>query len=288
MSIKFFTFTTQGGKRLIRINPLQVNFLLSPDEKYTTINFGLNQTVEVIGELATVEKTLSGRRATKVPDLGRRSMGRRVPPSLTGNHAGAQLPQAPARHFGDAPPESERDQINQNIDAVLGFYAREAQKVSRSHRILERISGFIGQPVFLGAILLFVVLWVVANTVFKELGAAEFDPAPFFWLQGIVGLSALLTATAVLSKQNRLAKLEEQRAHLDLKVTLLTEQKATQLIDLLEELRRDLPNVKNRLDSEVAALQQGMNPDLVLAALDERSAQDEWLKDPEGTGQPVP
>jgi uncharacterized membrane protein len=104
-----------------------------------------------------------------------------------------------------------------------------------------------------------------------QLGITEFDPAPFIWLQGIVGLGALLTATVVLIKQNRLAKLAEQRAHLDLKVTLLTEQKAAKLIDLLEELRRDLPNVRNRHDPEAAALQQSMNPDMVLAALDERS-----------------
>ena len=111
----------------------------------------------------------------------------------------------------------------------------------------------------------------------------EFDPAPFFWLQGIVGLGALLTATVVLTKQNRLAKLEEQRAHLDLKVTLLTEQKAAKLIDLMEELRRDLPNVKNRHDPEAAALQQSMNPDLVLAALDERKEPDERSKAAEET-----
>ena len=85
----------------------------------------------------------------------------------------------------------------------------------------------------------------------------------------------MLTATVVLAKQNRFAKLEEQRAHLDLKVTLLTEQKAAKLIDLLEELRRDLPNVRNRHDPEAAALQQSMSPDLVLAALDERSEPDE-------------
>lgn len=44
-------------------------------------------------------------------------------------------------------------------------------------------------------------------------------------------------------------------AHLDLKVTLLTGQKAAKLIDLLEELRRDLPNVRNRHDPEAAAHQ---------------------------------
>jgi len=178
----------------------------------------------------------------------------------------------------DTPFESERDQISQNIEAVLEFYTREEQKISRWQRILERISLFIGQPGFLGFILLFVSLWMLANTVLRQFGVAEFDPAPFFWLQGIVGLGALLTTTVVLTKQNRLAKLEEQRAHLDMKVTLLTEQKAAKLIDLLEELRRDLPNVRNRHDPEAAALQQSMNPELVLAALDERSEPDVRLK----------
>ena len=106
----------------------------------------------------------------------------------------------------------------------------------------------------------------------------EFDPAPYFWLQGLIGLGALLTATAVLSKQNRLAKLEEKRAHLDLKVTLLTEQKAAKMIELLEELRRDMPNVKDRHDSDAAVLKHSMNPDLVLAALDERGTSEEQSK----------
>ena len=175
----------------------------------------------------------------------------------------------------DSPYESERDQISQNIKAILEFYAREEQKISRSQRILERVSGFIGQPIFLGFILLFVALWVLANAVLRKLGIAEFDPEPFFWLQGIIGLGALLTATVVLTRQNRLANLAEQRAHLDLKVTLLTEQKAAKLIDMLEELRRDLPNVRDRHDPEATALQQSMNPDLVLAALDERGESDE-------------
>ncbi|MDD5287338.1 MAG: DUF1003 domain-containing protein [Desulfuromonadaceae bacterium] len=181
------------------------------------------------------------------------------------------LPPATPPDSPDMPAESERDQISQNIEAVLDFYTREDQKISRSQRILERISHFSGQPVFLGIILLFVALWMLANVLFRQFGIPAFDPAPYFWLQGIVGLGALLTATMVLSKQNRLAKLEEQRAHLDLKVTLLTEQKAAKLIELLEELRRDLPNVKNRHDPDAVALKQSMNPELVLAALDERS-----------------
>lgn len=180
-------------------------------------------------------------------------------------------PTAPAEEPRQTPPDSERDQISQNIEAVLEFYAREEQKITRPQRILERISNFLGQPVYLSFILLIVALWMLANAELPRFGLPAFDPAPYFWLQGIVGLGALLTATVVLIKQNRIAKLSEQHAHLMLKVTLLTEQKTAKLIDLLEELRRDLPNVKDRHDPEAAALKQSMNPDLVLAALDERA-----------------
>ncbi|QSI78652.1 DUF1003 domain-containing protein [Niveibacterium microcysteis] len=166
---------------------------------------------------------------------------------------------------------SERDQISQNIAAVLEFYTREEENISLSQRALERFGRFVGQPIFLAVILTFVLLWACLNSMLSALNVVQFDPAPYIYLQGIVGLTALLTATVVLTKQNRLEKLAAQRAHLDLKVTLLTEQKAAKLIDLIEELRRDLPNVRDRHDPDAAALQKSMNPERVLAALDEHS-----------------
>jgi uncharacterized membrane protein len=166
-------------------------------------------------------------------------------------------------------PDTEQDQIGQNIEAVLQFYARADEKMSASQRALERISNFIGRPVFIALILLFVAVWIIVNLAMHRYGRVEFDPAPFFWLQGILGLGALLTATAVLIRQNRLGKLAEQREHLDLKVTLLTEQKVAKLIELIEELRGDMPSVRDRADPEAAVLKQSMNPEQVLKALDE-------------------
>ena len=176
-----------------------------------------------------------------------------------------------AKSNGESPLGADADLHSRNIEAVLEFYAREEEKISRPQWVLERIGDFMGQPMFLGFILLFVSVWIAASVIVTWLGIAEFDPAPFFWLQGIVSLGAFLTATVILTKQNRLAKLAAQRAHLDLKVTLMTEQKAAKLINLLEELRRDLPNVRNRHDPEAAVLEKSMDPDRVLAALDERT-----------------
>jgi uncharacterized membrane protein len=177
----------------------------------------------------------------------------------------APPPAAPAR-------AGEPDPVTQNIEAVLDFYAREEQRITPSQRILERASIFLGQPAFPGIILGLVSFWVLANLALPLWHRAPFDAAPYFWLQGIVGLGALLTTSVVLIRQNRLAGLAEQRAHLDLKVTLLTEQKVAKLIHLVEELRRDLPNVRNRHDPDAVAMQEAMNPDAVLAALDEVKA----------------
>jgi uncharacterized membrane protein len=168
--------------------------------------------------------------------------------------------------------EPERNSIEENIQAVLEFYDSESQKISASQRILERVSHNIGQPFSLALILMFVALWILTNSILHALGRSPFDPPPYSLLQFITSLGALLTTIAVLSRQNRLAKLADKRAHLDLKVTMLTEQKSAKLIALLEELRRDLPNVRDRHDPEATALKSSINPEGVRAALDQGHA----------------
>ncbi len=132
----------------------------------------------------------------------------------------------------------------------------------------------MGRPFYLASVLCFVILWLLANALCELLGFRALDPPPFSWLQGIVSLGALLTTTVVLITQNREAQLEERRLELELQVNLLTEQKTTKLIRLLEELRRDLPMVKDRHDPEAAALQEPTKPEEVLAALEERRDKD--------------
>jgi uncharacterized membrane protein len=174
----------------------------------------------------------------------------------------------------ETPVETVPEHISQNIDGILAFYRREEQKISDSQRLLETVGGFMGRPSYLASVLSFVALWLLGNTLCDLLGFRPLDPPPFSWLQGIVSLGALITTTVVLISQNREAKLEKHRLELELQVNLLTEQKTTKVIRLLEELRRDLPMVKNRHDPESAALQKPTNPEEVLAALEERRDKD--------------
>ena len=167
------------------------------------------------------------------------------------------------------PAAKTSDTITQNIESIAGFYKREHEKITAPQRVVERISQFAAQPAFLGATLLFVVLWILANAAGQLLYRTQFDPQPYFWLQGLVSLLALLTTTVVLIRQERLAKLDERRDHLELQINLLTEQKTTKLINLLEELRRDLPMVVDRHDAQSDAMQQATDPQLLLAEIDE-------------------
>jgi hypothetical protein len=52
-------------------------------------------------------------------------------------------------------------------------------------------------------------------------------------------------------------------------VSLLVEQKVTKVIALVEELRRDLPTVHNRVDFQTEAMQEVINPQAVPGALED-------------------
>ena len=168
----------------------------------------------------------------------------------------------------DKPAAPLPDHVSQNIEAIQALHIRADENLSRYQRPIETVSSLLGRPAFFYGIVLLVTGWVLSNVFSPRLAVAPFDPAPFVWLQGLVGLGALLTAIIVLITQTRQGKLAEQRAQLDLQVSLLTEQKIAKLVALVEELRRDLPNVTNRHDAQAAAMEQSTDPHVILNALE--------------------
>jgi uncharacterized membrane protein len=169
-------------------------------------------------------------------------------------------------------PESLSANVSENIESIVAFHAREQRKISHSQRRLEQVSRLMAQPFYLVVLLLVVAFWICWNTLGARLGLPPFDRSPFPRLQGLLTLAALVTTTIVLIAQNRQAKIENQRAHLDLQVNLLTEQKVTKLIHLLEELRRDLPMVRDRHDPESASLLVRTDTAQMLSALEDVGA----------------
>lgn len=176
--------------------------------------------------------------------------------------------------------------MSENIESVASIRARAERQLTRHQRLIELITGALGQPRTVYAVLVLVLGWIAFNVALPlPAGHVRIDPPPFFWLQGCLGLSSLLMTTFVLITENRQTRNAEERSHLDLQVNLLAEHKIAKLIGLLEELRRDLPMVKDRVDQEAAEMQTAVDPEALLAAL-ARDRCSEPEKD-EGTAEPT-
>jgi uncharacterized membrane protein len=160
--------------------------------------------------------------------------------------------------------------IDQNIESVIALRNREWDTVGVSQRRVEAVGRWLGRPLYLVGLLCAVAVWVSVNVISQA--RAGWDPPPFVFLGGVMTLISLITTTIVLIAQNRQAKLEKQHTHLELQVSLLTEQKVTKLINLIEELRRDMPMVRDRRDPHAEALQESADTAKVLAALEESGA----------------
>jgi uncharacterized membrane protein len=164
--------------------------------------------------------------------------------------------------------------INKNIESVVALHAQEERNLSHHRRWVGTVTHFFSRPAFLYVIVTIVLLWILSNTAPKKWNLPRFDPPPFNELSVGLSFSALLVTVGVLIQQDRQEKLAEQRAQLSLQLSMLSEQKITKLIALVEEMRRDLPDLQNRPDLEVEEMQKVADPHHVLTVLQETLSQE--------------
>jgi uncharacterized membrane protein len=169
--------------------------------------------------------------------------------------------------------------LSRNIETIAAVDAKAERAVGHHQRLIETLTFRLGGPAGLYGSASLVLLWALFNLGVQRAGLRAPDPPPFVWMQGAIGFAALLVATMVLATQNRQGKQSERRAELDLHINLLAEQKIAKLVALLEELRRDLPSVRDRADAVADAMTQSVDPHVVLAALELTFEQD--LEPPE-------
>jgi uncharacterized membrane protein len=158
--------------------------------------------------------------------------------------------------------ETERE----NLDVLSKFYEKEEAEASRVQVGIERISAFFGSPEYFAFAAIFIIVWIAVNTWGRFHGWRHCDEPPFFYLQGLVSANALLLTIAVLIRQNRMSQLAEHRAHLDLQINLLTEQKVTRLLQL-QDNDESVATTALSASEEDKALTKPADPEAILAAI---------------------
>ena len=159
-----------------------------------------------------------------------------------------------------------------NLELLTRFEAGEDAQVSGMQLLIERVSGFFGSPAYFAFALVFIVVWILANGWAANAALHPIDEPPFFWLQGLVSSNALLLTIAVLIRQNRMAHAAEHRSHLDLQINLLSEQKVTKILQIVDELQRDLTALRERPDSEVAEMTKPADAHALMHAIKQKQA----------------
>jgi uncharacterized membrane protein len=162
------------------------------------------------------------------------------------------------------------DQVIKNIEAIATHQDRYHQNSTAHQRGLDKITAIFSRSQFLYfQIVFFTTWWICSYLSNRHILPADF---PLFDLreEGL-GVAGLLISTGVLIYQTRQEQVSEERSHLMLQLNLITEQKIAKLISLVEELRTDLPNVKNRADLEAEIMQQSIDPQAILEVIQHNS-----------------
>jgi uncharacterized membrane protein len=161
--------------------------------------------------------------------------------------------------------------VDETIDSIAELERRILADASHHQRAIELLMNGIGRPRTLYLALTVLLTWIAGNIVALAVAHAAPDPPPFAWLALASTVGSFLTTFMILISANRGNALDEQRDRLSLQIALLTDRKTAKIISLLEELRRDMPTVRNRVDNEASELSQATDPHAVSAELDKRT-----------------
>ncbi len=160
--------------------------------------------------------------------------------------------------------------VHRNIAALIEVRARNERARSTSDRIVDGIARFCGSLKFVWIHAAILVAWITINLELVPFVPA-FDPFPFVMLAAAASVEAIFLSTFILISQNRMQRLAEKRAELDLQINLLAEHEITRLIELSERIARKL-GVEVE-ESELEELERDVAPEAVLDQIEESERQ---------------
>jgi uncharacterized membrane protein len=149
--------------------------------------------------------------------------------------------------------------LHENMRALVEN-RRKAERARTVHeRIADRISRWAGTMQFAYAHAVFFALWLVWNAIE---GLPRWDPPPYVGLAMFASVEAIFLSTFVLVSQNRMAKLADRRADLDVQINLLAEREVTRVLAIVSEIAHRL--AVDVEPPDVDDLKQDVDPGAIL------------------------
>ena len=173
--------------------------------------------------------------------------------------------------YGNHTSDPSSSHIHDMAAATAQVVDEHRQETIQLQRIVDHITSFVGWPGFVFSVVLLAAIWMALNLFAPSVGARPIDPPPFIWLQGTASIAALLVSALILTTQRRENQLATHRAQMILELSILNDQKVAKIIELLEEIRRDNPDLANRVDDQAMAMSRPSDAMAVLGAIKDSS-----------------
>jgi uncharacterized membrane protein len=160
--------------------------------------------------------------------------------------------------------------VQEAIQAIAAMHASHREQASWLDRFVDRLTATVAKASFLFVLAALLMMWTLYNVTATRFDLDALDAPPSFPVASfMVSCVELFIAVLILASQTRADRLANLREQMTLETVLLNTQKASKLIDLMEELRRDSPNVKDRVDLEAMEMAGLPDHDTVLSAIQE-------------------
>ncbi len=154
--------------------------------------------------------------------------------------------------------------VEETARAVEQMRAEHQTNATSIERALEWIKAKASAPVFVLASMVLVGIWMGINVLLQS---AAWDRPPFAYLEFALSTFAFFVAILILSTQRRADTLAGHREQLILQLAFVSEKKTAKIIGLLEELRRDSPQLRDRVDRVADEMTEAVDPHAVSEAL---------------------
>jgi uncharacterized membrane protein len=161
--------------------------------------------------------------------------------------------------------------IDRNIAALVQRRHVQSASAGIQDKIADAITRLAGSMAFVYAHLVIYGAWLVINLGWTSL--RPFDPT-FVVLAMVASVEAIFISTFVMISQNRMAALADQRADLDLQISLLSEHEITKLLGLVTEIAQRM-ELSSARDPELEELSQHVAPERVLDRIEQPEVEGE-------------